>query len=264
MASDDEKYLTPSNWDLDQESLNTLASISGDFCNDLSPAGIKSTFRQETLSCIQTGKFMGLWQLFAAAEVLNCPIDIVYPVRGWDVLRRMHHRKIQPLGICNSPQLYLMWSPDRQDQTSEHWTANHILPLLPTSGENADLNTAFIQHEESEDFGPQTTESPVNSDLNTAFIHHEESEDFGSPVMSEFYRITWRDGKRYICQVLDVAEEDNVVLLNFMEQRGDLYFWLRPRDISWEPFSAIQQKVYSLLLNEHKSSQRVQYLSVHF
>ena len=288
MASDEEKYLTPSNWDLDQESLNTLASISDDFCNDLSPAGIKSTFRQETLSCIQTGKFMGLWQLFAAAEVLNCPIDIVYPVRGWDVLRRMHHRKIQPLGICNSPQLYLMWSPDRQDQTSEHWTANHILPLLPTSGENADLNTAFIQHEEdfgpqttespvnsdlntafihheeSEDFGPQTTESPVNSDLNTAFIHHEESEDFGPPVMSEFYRITWRDGKRYICQVLDVAEEDNVVLLNFMEQRGDLYFWPRPRDISWEPFSAIQQKVYSLLLNEHKSSQRVQYFNVHF
>ena len=131
MASDEEKYPTPSIWELDQESLTTLASIIDDFSNDLSLAGVKSTFHQETHSCIQTEEYMRLWQLFVAAEVLNCPIDVIYPVRGGEVLRSMHHRKIQPLRICSSPQLHLMWSSNRQDQTSEHWTANQILPLLP-------------------------------------------------------------------------------------------------------------------------------------
>ena len=131
MASDEEKYLTPSNWELDQESLTTLASISDDFSNDLSLAGVKSTFHQETHSCIQTEVYLQLWQFFAAGEVLNCPIDVIYPVRGGEVLRSMHHRKVQPLRICRSPQLHLMWSSNRQDQTSECWTANHILLLLP-------------------------------------------------------------------------------------------------------------------------------------
>ena len=144
MASDEEKYLTPSNWELDQESLTTLASISDGISNDLSPAGIKSTFRQEILSCIQMEVYMGLRQLFAAAEVLNCPIDVIYPVRGWEVLHRMHHKKIQPLRICSSPQVHLMRSSSTQDQTSEHWTANHILPLLPICEEDTTHDLSLI------------------------------------------------------------------------------------------------------------------------
>ena len=52
------------------------------------------SFRQKTLSCIQTEAYMGLWQMFAAEEVLNCPNDVIYLVRGWEVLHRMYHRKI--------------------------------------------------------------------------------------------------------------------------------------------------------------------------
>ena len=135
LASEEEKYLTPSNWELDQKLLNTLASMSEEFSDSLSPAGVRFTFCQETLACVQAEVFMGLWQLFAAEEVLKCTTDVVYPDKGWEVLRRMHHRKIQPLQPCSGLILclHLMWSTSREDQTVEHWTANHILPLLPAS-----------------------------------------------------------------------------------------------------------------------------------
>ena len=249
LASEEEKYLTPSNSELEQESLNTLASMSEEFSDNLSPAGIKFAFRQETLASVQAEVFMGLWQLFAAAEMFKCTIDVVYPVKGGEVLRRMHHRKIQPLQPCPSLTLclHLMWSTSREDQTVEHWTANYILPLLPASEEDMphdELNTEVIHHEESGDCGPR----------NHAI----------SPEISAFYSITWRDGKRYICQALDVDEHGQMILLKFMAQRGDLYFWPRPRDTSWEPFKSIEQKVRNIILNEEKSTQRVQYFTVHF
>ena len=109
-----------------------------------------------------------------------------------------------------------------------------------------------------------------HDELNTAFIHHEEAGDCGpqnrniSPEISAFYSITWRDGKRYICQVLDVDKHDQMILLKFMALRDDLYFWPRPRDRSWEPFKSIEQNVRNIILNEDKSTQRVQYLTVHF
>ena len=60
-----------------------------------------------------------------------------------------------------------------------------------------------------------------------AFIHHEKAGDYGpqnrniSPEISAFYSITWRDGKRYICQGLDVDEHDQMILLKFMALRDE-------------------------------------------
>ena len=82
LASEEEKYLTPSNWELDQKLLNTLASMSEEFSDSLSPAGVRFTFCQETLACVRAEVFMGLWQLFAAEEVLKCTTDVVYPDKG--------------------------------------------------------------------------------------------------------------------------------------------------------------------------------------
>ena len=249
LASEEEKYRTPSNWELDRKSLNTLASMSEEFSDNLSPAGVRFTFHQETLACVQAEVFTGLWRLFAAAEMLKCTTDVVYPDKGWEVLRRMHHRKVQLLQPCPSLTLclHLMWSTSREYQTVELWTANHILPLLPASEEDMPhdkLNTAFIHHEESGDCGPQ------NHNI--------------SPETSAFYSITWRDGKRYICQVLDVDEHDQMILLKFMALRDDLYFWPHTRDTSWKPFKSIEQNVCNIILNEDKSMQRVQYFTVHF
>ena len=99
------------------------------FSDDLFPAGVV-TFHQETLACVQAEVFMGLWQLLAAAEVLRCATDVVFRVRGWEVLCRMHHKKIQPCHLCTSLYLHLMWSSlptgkIKQQSTGQQTTSCH-------------------------------------------------------------------------------------------------------------------------------------------
>ena len=100
------------------------------FSDDLFPAGVKFTFHQETLACVQAEVFMGLWQLLAAAEVLRRTTDVVFRVRGWEVLCRMHHKKIQPHHLYTSLYWHLMWSSlptgkIKQRSTGQQTTSCH-------------------------------------------------------------------------------------------------------------------------------------------
>lgn len=194
-------YLDPTPWEVNQSTLETLASISDEFTNDPSPAGIRSTFQQETLSVVKNNSFMGLWQLFAAAQIFRCCLVSIYPDLGWSALRDIHNRTITPpSAVTNRPPIHLMWSSDREDLTEEHWTANHILPLrtptVPTSPSPS-----------------SQSQLPPEDDLNTAFI---EDTDDAVPSVGCFYSVRWRDWKQYIAQVEDIDEESRMVLLNFL------------------------------------------------
>ena len=43
---------------------------------------VKKIYMKEVLDICKDGAFMGVWQLFQAANVLNCPIRSVYPDGG--------------------------------------------------------------------------------------------------------------------------------------------------------------------------------------
>ncbi|XP_033761492.1 uncharacterized protein LOC117343256 [Pecten maximus] len=73
---------------------------------------------------------MGIWQLFAAATVMNCVVNCVYPQRGNPNVRKDLNRKIMPIGAANQ-EVYLMWTSTREDMGSSHWIPNHFVPLLP-------------------------------------------------------------------------------------------------------------------------------------
>lgn len=228
LAINEAKFLTPENWGINLLELKTIASLSNALA-DLSMDGIKKTFRQETLACSQNASFMGMWQLFAAAEVTGCPIRTVYPNLGWSTNRALHNRLIMPLDATSDrPHLHLMWSSDRDDQVKEHWVGNHLLPLLPVDVHN----TAFVASNPP----PPATR------------------------VGEFFKCLWHK-REFVCEILDVDSE--FVLLKFMMQpegRMNLYRWPQPKDTSWEPINCLQERVR---LELHASStNRVQYYTV--
>ena len=101
-------YLDPTPWEVNQSTLETLASISDELTNDPSPAGIRSTFQQETLSVVKNNSFMGLWQLFAAAQIFRCCLVSIYPDLGWSALQDIHNRTITPpSAVTNRPPIHL-------------------------------------------------------------------------------------------------------------------------------------------------------------
>ena len=80
---------------------------------------------------------MGLWQILAAAELFRCPLQSIYPARGWPVLRKLHNLVITPPSVVDGrPAIHLMWSSSR-DLRAEHWaaTVSYTHLTLPTTAE---------------------------------------------------------------------------------------------------------------------------------
>ena len=79
---------------------------------------------------LQNHNFTGLWELFAASHVLQCPIQSVYPSLGWPIYKLQCSHIIRAPGCVGSDKLYTMWSSDRTDTVSEHWVPNHFVPVV--------------------------------------------------------------------------------------------------------------------------------------
>ena len=94
---------------------------------------IKDIYRREVLSITEDRSFMGIWQMFALASVLELPLYSVYPMKGNLNVRKDMNRLIIPRQTQNSDgnPVYILWTNTRGDITLEHWVPNHFVPLLP-------------------------------------------------------------------------------------------------------------------------------------
>ncbi|XP_071122434.1 uncharacterized protein [Mytilus edulis] len=116
----------------------------------LTPAAVRRVFRKEVLDITKINSFMGIWQLFAIASVLNSRVISVYPQLGSPVVRKDLNRLIMPRNINHEDTIKIMWSSTRQDLTMQHWIPNHFVPLLPLLGDIdqidiVDLNVGQIE-----------------------------------------------------------------------------------------------------------------------
>ena len=92
---------------------------------------IRDIYRKEIFSVTINKSYMGIWQLFALANVLNCAIYSVYPNKGNETVRNDLNRCILPRQPSKSRAVYIMWTNTRADITTEHWVPNHFVPLVP-------------------------------------------------------------------------------------------------------------------------------------
>ena len=88
-------------------------------------------FRKETLAITHDAAFMGIWQMFALASVLQTLICSIYPVKGNPNVRNDFHRIIMRK---SDHTVHILWTSTRQDMTNEHWVPNHFVPVIPLHG----------------------------------------------------------------------------------------------------------------------------------
>ena len=111
----------------------TFAMFSADYIPDtvLTHEIIKQVLEKEIMSISKPRSFMGLWQMFGLASVLQMPIFSVYPILGENFYRKHMHRLIVPRITSTRHTASIMWTSTRDDMVPINWKPNHFVPVLP-------------------------------------------------------------------------------------------------------------------------------------
>ena len=92
------------------------------------PLDCDKIYEKEVLDICKINSFMGIWQIFQAANVIGHPINSVYPANGNRNIRLDMNRKIwchnQNLNLLEC--LNIMWTPMQVANTHPC----HFVPLL--------------------------------------------------------------------------------------------------------------------------------------
>lgn len=94
---------------------------------------IQEIFRQELLTIIPNGSYMGAWQVAAIATVLNRSVKSVYPVYAAETVRKDLNRVFEPFGQDGVGEpLHILWTNTQGvDLKPRDWRPNHFVLLIP-------------------------------------------------------------------------------------------------------------------------------------
>ena len=133
-------------YDSEDSLKKTFAMFSPDFIPGkvLTEEIIRRIFEIETMSIARPKSFMGIWQMFGLASVLQMPIFSVYSDLGENFYRKHMHRLIVPRISTTRYPVSIMWTSTRNDMLPINWKPNHFVPVLPFehSGTTDESNVA--------------------------------------------------------------------------------------------------------------------------
>lgn len=112
---------------------NTFAEMyatwSGQYVEDDSGFAdlVEMIFEREIFDISRTRVHMGMWQMWAACNVIGRPICSVFPERGSNKFRPNFHRMLVPIDVSmrRKQPLNIMWTP-----VVPNGNINHFVPLL--------------------------------------------------------------------------------------------------------------------------------------
>jgi hypothetical protein len=97
----------------------------------LTDAVIARMYEAEVLKCTKLNAYMGIWQIFALANVLQCPIMSCYPEFINSEVRNCLHRLVFPSHTSKASAIaHILWTSTRLDMTPQNWIPNHFVPLV--------------------------------------------------------------------------------------------------------------------------------------
>ena len=104
------------------------AMFLGQNAAGLSDNVVETVFEREIMSLTKERSYMGIWQLFAGANVLGHPLRSVFPLRGSDAFRRDFNHICYPIDGRQKRKhpITIMWTP-----TVENGPVHHFVPLSP-------------------------------------------------------------------------------------------------------------------------------------
>ena len=107
------------------------SSHKGESTKDLNVC--REIFMRETYEVRRLGEYMGMWQLLAVSNVLECAILSVYPNKGSTKLQKCFGRGLAPRVTRYDKPVFVFWTSSRRDMNEEWWVANHVFCLLINS-----------------------------------------------------------------------------------------------------------------------------------
>lgn len=103
-------------------------------------------FKSELLFIKAPSRDCGMWQMFAAANILHARVTSVFPDKGTVDVRNLCKRTVLPEIELGEP-CFVMWTSQRVDMVDDSWLGTHVMPLIPL-GENV---TVMVEGDDSED-----------------------------------------------------------------------------------------------------------------
>ncbi|WAR09299.1 hypothetical protein MAR_019257 [Mya arenaria] len=88
------------------------------------------------MNICNSGRYMGIWQVAALANILNRQVVSVYRMYGRQTLKRK----------TNSDKVFIMWS--NLNGQNKEWRPNHFVPLLFTSTDKQNDGTLLVEDSE--------------------------------------------------------------------------------------------------------------------
>ncbi|WAR09174.1 LOW QUALITY PROTEIN: hypothetical protein MAR_019132 [Mya arenaria] len=99
------------------------------------------------MNICNSGRYMGIWQGAALANILNRQVVSVYRMYGGQTVRNFLHRTFEPLKRkTNSDKVFIMWS--NLNGQNKEWRPNHFVPLLFTSTDKQNDGTLLVEDSE--------------------------------------------------------------------------------------------------------------------
>lgn len=95
--------------------------------------------RNEVIFIIESGEYMGIWQIHAVASILNIQIKSIFPTYGGATVRQHLNREITPRGRPDSQDKgVIMWT-NISGKKENSWSANHFVICVRYKYECCDL-----------------------------------------------------------------------------------------------------------------------------
>ena len=104
------------------------AMFSGQNAAGLSDNIVETVYEREIMNLTEERSYMGMWQLFVAANVLGHPIQSVFPLKVSEAFRRDFNHICYPIDGRQKRKIpiTIMWTPK-----VEYGPVHHFVPLLP-------------------------------------------------------------------------------------------------------------------------------------
>ncbi|KAK3743046.1 hypothetical protein RRG08_063912 [Elysia crispata] len=115
--------------------LQSIASFSDHYLPDVHDLSkmtvLKALYEKELKDKCKPRSYMGMWQMFGLASVLQMRICSVYPkVSAYSELRTQLHRVIESRHKKTDDVATILWTSTRMSIKSLSWVPNHFVPLL--------------------------------------------------------------------------------------------------------------------------------------
>lgn len=158
-----------------------------EFGKKLNNEYVQQCIFNEALSGLQNHAYMGIFHIWASAEVLGCSIKSVYPTYGANNVRADLNRIFCPRSRAAHSIISIMWT----NTTGKHicpalWAPNHFVPLVEIKqSQKVNKGDNIERKSQSEEQTIEIQEDPKETEQQGTSVISQAQENMNDPILME-------------------------------------------------------------------------------